>query len=388
MRRAAFRFGFVLAVLVMFPFPLGYVPGTERLAWLLQQPARWGVNALAALLGLGEPVQRMTGSGDTLFNYLEALLFVLAAFACALAWTAVSRAEHYDRLARGLRIALRCWVGVVLFHYGVAKLIEMQFRTPPAWILDQRVGDKSPMGLMWTFMGHSRPYTFGVGFAECLGSVLLFWRRTATTGALLLAVVMTNVVAMNFCYDVPVKLYSIELLVALLAIAGPDLRRILIAALGHATREAPPPPRGSPRFERVRDIARFAFLALLAINALRASAFLDRVVPPQTELDGTWDATGDPRWARLMIDTGVAVIRTPTDQRTIYRVRVDPRAKSIELAAPLRTGLLHYELRDRDHLVVRGTIGETWYEVTLVRAEPWLLETRGFHWIQEEPFNR
>jgi hypothetical protein len=49
---------------------------------------------------------------------------------------------------------------------------------------------------------------------------------------------------------------------------------------------------------------------------------------------------------------------------------------------------LQYELRDRDHLIVRGTINDTWYEVTLVRAAPWLLETRGFHWIQEEPFNR
>ena len=185
MRRTAFRFGFVFAVLVMFPFPLGYIPGTQHLAWLVQRPVQWGVDALGTLLGLGEVPQRFTGSGDTLFAYLALLLFVLCAFACALGWTAVSHPkhdEHHDRLARGLRIALRCWVGVVLFHYGVAKLIEIQFRPPPAWILDQRVGDKSPMGLMWTFMGHSRPYTFGVGLVECVGAVMVFWcapRRSA-----------------------------------------------------------------------------------------------------------------------------------------------------------------------------------------------------------------
>ena len=67
-----------------------------------------------------------------------------------------------------MRIALRCWLATVLVHYGVAKLIEIQFREPPAWILDQRVGDKSPMGLLWTFMGHSRPYTIGVGARRVL----------------------------------------------------------------------------------------------------------------------------------------------------------------------------------------------------------------------------
>ena len=82
------------------------------------------------------------------------------------------------------------------------------------------------------------------------------------------------------------------------------------------------------------------------------------------------------------------MIRTPAEQRTYFRAAIDPTKHTIVLDAPLRHGELAYELRDPDHLVVRGTINETWYEVTLVRAPAWILETRGFHWIQEEPFNR
>jgi uncharacterized membrane protein YphA (DoxX/SURF4 family) len=384
MKRVTFRLGVVFAVLVMFPFPLGWLPGTRQLAIWLHEPIRWGVNALAAILGIPEPSTRMTGSGDTMFAYLELLLLALTAIAFAIGWTAVDRRSDDARIARTLRVALRWWLATVLVHYGLAKVFEIQFREPPAWILDQRVGDKSPMALMWTFMGHSRPYTIGAGLAECLGACLLLWRRTATFGALVLAVVMTNVVAMNFCYDVPVKLYSLELLAAALAVAAPDLRRMVIAGLGRATREIEPAPRSHDRIGR---IVRIAFLVWIATHAIELAALPGRFIPT-SELDGAWDAQNDPRWTRFLVGQGIAVIRTPAEQRTYFRAAIDPAKHTIVLDAPLRHGELAYELRDPDHLVVRGTINETWYEVTLVRAPPWILETRGFHWIQEEPFNR
>jgi uncharacterized membrane protein YphA (DoxX/SURF4 family) len=386
MRRVAFRIGVVFAVLVMFPFPLTALPWTQRLAMWLHEPIRWGVNALAAILGIPEPSTRMTGSGDTMFAYLEVLLLALVAIAVAIGWTAVDRTSDDARVARALRIVLRWWLAMVLVSYGLAKVFEIQFREPPAWILDQRVGDKSPMGFLWTFMGHSRPYTIGAGLAECVGAWLLLWRRTATIGALVIAIVMTNVVAMNFCYDVPVKLYSLELLAAALAVAAPDLRRMMIAALGRATREVEPPPR-TLWMERTGRALRLLYVVWVVVFAVSLSALPGRFAPA-SELDGAWDAQNDPRWARFLVGQGIAVIRTPTEQRTYFRAAIDPAKHTIVLDAPLRHGELGYELRDPDHLVVRGTINETWYEVTLVRTPPWLLESRGFHWIQEEPFNR
>jgi hypothetical protein len=85
MRRAAFRFGAVFAALVMFPFPLGFVPGTQELARWVQTPIGWGVDALAHLLGLPTPSRVMTGSGDTLFANLEVLLFAIVALVASVA---------------------------------------------------------------------------------------------------------------------------------------------------------------------------------------------------------------------------------------------------------------------------------------------------------------
>src|SRR4029079_8818976 len=87
-------------------------------------------------------------------------------------------------------------------------------------------GESSPMGLLWTFMGYSLPYN---GFTVAAGVVrvfLLFLRRTTTLGALIVSAVMVNVVMLNFCYDVPVKLFSSHLLVMAGILTIPDLRRL------------------------------------------------------------------------------------------------------------------------------------------------------------------
>ena len=61
------------------------------------------------------------------------------------------------------------------------------------------------MGLLWTFMGFSRPYAFFTGLVECFAGVLLFSQRTTTLGALFAAAAMGNVAMLNFSYDVPVN---------------------------------------------------------------------------------------------------------------------------------------------------------------------------------------
>jgi uncharacterized membrane protein YphA (DoxX/SURF4 family) len=376
---------------MMFPFPLGFVPGTQELARWVQTPIGWGVEALAHLLGLPMPSRAMTGSGDTLFANLELLLLAIVALVASIAWTAIARDRPHVRLARGLRVVLRYWLAATLCLYGFVKLRELQFHEPGAWILDQRVGDKSPMGLLWTFMGFSRPYTMLSGIAELVGCVLLVWRRTATLGAIAIAIVMANIAALNFCYDVPVKLFSLILLAAALAIAAPDLRRIIGAALGHATRDVPLPPRSSRAFERARIAAKLGFVACALYLGARIAVFPGN---PTSELDGTWDveqfhSSGELRWARVMIDDGIAAIRWTTERRIYYRVRIDPSSHVIALDRGFGpSGALTYTWRDPDHVVVHGAIGDTSYDATLVRAQPWLLMTRGFHWIQEAPFNR
>ncbi len=401
-RRVGFRFGFVFALLIVFPFPFGWFPYTGDVGAILIRPSVWGVELLASLLGLPTPSTEPTGSGDTLFAYLQLLLFAIVTTGVTAVWSLVDRRPTPDaRLAAALRVILRYWLAAVMLSYGFAKVVEGQFGSPSHLGLDTRVGDKSPMGLLWTFMGYSRPYTIFAGLAEVSGALLLLSRRTATIGALILLAVLANVVMLDFCYDVPVKLYSSELLLAAIALALPDARRLIAAALGHATADVPPRPRSSAAIERARTFVKAAFLIGVAFM-LQAQVSAERR-PPPTVIDGAWDvdrcsidgveraplATDGDRWRRAFVSGGALSVRFMDDSRVVWRAHVDDAAKTIVIElrdAPPATW--RFTRPDADHLVLDGALAGHRHHVELVRVPDGLLVTRGFHWIQERPFNR
>ena len=76
---------------------------------------------------------------------------------------------------------------------------------------------------------------WAVGVVELLGGVLLTCRRTRLLGALVVLGVMANVVMLNFCYDVSVKLHSSHLLAMTLFVAAAGLRRLVDRALAIET---------------------------------------------------------------------------------------------------------------------------------------------------------
>ena len=102
---------------------------------------------------------------------------------------------------------IRYYLAYVLIGYGTAKLIDLQFHGNLA-NLDQKVGDLSAMNLLWVFFGASYPYSFFVGIAQIIASIMLFNRRTSTFAAVLMFSILANIVMVNFAYNVCVKLFS------------------------------------------------------------------------------------------------------------------------------------------------------------------------------------
>ena len=191
------------------------------------------------------------------------------------------RRAHYARLQQWLLVYLRFAVGTIMIGYGLAKVFHTQFPAPTPAKLEQPYGDASPMGLLWTFMGFSGPYNVFTGLAETVPALMLFFRRTATLGALLLVAVMTNVVVLNFCYDVPVKIFSTQLLLASLYIAGPRLVALFdVLIAGRAVAAHAPPPLFARR--RLELAARSGGAARLLERArdLVGVALDDRLVRP------------------------------------------------------------------------------------------------------------
>lgn len=405
-RRVAFRFWLVFAALLIYPFPLGTIPKTEGLNEILSEPFSWGISWLAtAVLGLDDPPMTATGSGDTMAVYLSHLLVAILAAIGAAIWTALDRRRtSYRHLADAALVVLRYYLAAMLLVYAVAKLT--QFPPPTPARLDERVGDMSPMGVLWTFMGASRPYALFTGIVEGCAGALLLWRRTQAVGALLGMAAMGNVVALNFCYDVPVKLLSTQLFVLSAVVFAPHARRVIGALLGRAAPEVPPRPRRSLRAERARLAAKLLFLVgvglQLAIQIEHASDW----IPPPTELHGAWIVdrmsvggverppllTDAERWHKVLIWQNGLAVRPMDGLPERHLLKLDRAEHQIELDLGPRREVWRYTLAAPPGapaaLVLEGTYRGKPFRAELHREPAPLLVTRGFHWIQEAPFNR
>lgn len=413
--RIGFRFAVLAGALVIYPFPISAIPKMEWLTGGLMRPWFWAISWFAQrVLGLPDPSGEPNGSGDTTWDYVQLLLVVLVAALGAIAWSMLDRRRRaYPRLAAGARVVLRYYLAWMMLSYGIAKVLKVQFPDlPPGW-LHQRVGDASPMRLLWDFMGYSTPYSVLAGLAEAVGGALLVWRRTALLGALVIIAVMTNVVMLNLCYDVPVKRLSTQLLIIAVVIALPGLRRLAAALAGRAVAEVAPRLRMSPRRERARAIIKLAMIGTIAVGIYVQFSRMRNRNAHVHELYGAWAVdsftadgverpplTSDPiRWQTWTANAYYTSIWLMDDRRDgetpdnsgSYEIKVDADARTITLTTDdrdRRRETWRYTRPAPDRLVIDGVHGGRYLHVALHREPDGLLVTRGFHWINEVPFNR
>lgn len=413
-RRVGFRFWILAGALWVFPFPLGLfpkgiIPKTEWLAALFSKPWEWVVCWFARnALGIAELSVVKTGSSDRFFDYVQLLVIAILATLGTIVWSVVDRRRTaYPRLAAGAWIVLRYYVAAAVLFYGFGKIWKLQFPDLlPGW-LDRRVGEMPPMLLLWTFMGYSTPYTVFAGLTEILGGVLLLVRRTATIGSLVVVVSMINIVMLNFSYDVPAKLYSLQLLVMATVIALPSARRLIAAAIGRPTAGAPSQARMAPRAEHARRIAKLAVIGAMAYSLCLTARDQVREIAYVHELYGTWIVdsfvadgaerlpfTPDPeRWRAISVNRRLLWISPMTGGHEGGGLEVDEDHRKIVLRLPQEGSdpspqieVWSYALTAPDQLVIDGVHRGKDLHVTLhLEARPPLM-TRGFHLINEKPF--
>jgi hypothetical protein len=437
-KRVGFRLLLLYFGLFAFPFPLDSVPWLgsyvhESVNRLWSLAARW---IGASLLGIRrEMVVDLTGSGDRTVDYLALLISVVLALAATGVWSLLDWGRlHYRFAARWLEVAVRYLLGLTMLRYGILKLIPVQFLAPSLGRLLQPYGDSSPMGLLWTFMGASTAYTIFAGLAEVIGAGLVLLRRTRALGALVLTAVLTNVSVLNFAYDVPVKLFSIHLLLMALGLLALDGRRLAAVFLRN---EATPPAEHWPLFRQRRWNLTGRVFGILLIGSVtwttasRAwSAYSTwgggRELP---ELWGIYDVesfrsdgrefppltTDEVRWKALLVDRALPVrldggetpgwitvqhmdgsltqhsVELDEAIRTLTRLSEDqPSKKRARGAGAEVKDILHYDQSDAGHLVLRGRWQGAQIEIHLRKRDLTSMELtgRGYHWISEVPFNR
>jgi len=294
-----------------------------------------------------------------------------------------------------------------MIGYGAYKVISSQFPAPTLDRLMQPYGDSSPMGLLWTFMGASVPYTMFVGFAEMIAGILLFPRKTSTLGALMSVGVLSNVVALNFSYDVPVKLYSTHLLVQAIFLLLPDARRLgNFFILNRSTEYV----RMEPLFRRPlwhRSALVFSSLLLILITGTALYQSYDQrrsFTADRSPLYGVWEveefslgqtkpAVDGQRWRRLVFDSGRVAVQAATDLYERFGTQFDQEKRTVTLrrrADPGWNTVLTYEQVSPEVVTLAGKLNGSEMTARLHRSEErkFLLTDRGFHWINEVPFNK
>src|SRR5262249_58573359 len=169
---------------------------------------RWGHVFTVPAIWIARPFFHIAGpmahgsagdNGDVSEEYARLLLSVALGIAGAIAWTIADRHRPpREWMESALRILLRYSIALGLIGYAVAKLFPQQFPPITASVLERRVGDLTPMSLLWTFMQYSRAYAFFGGVVELIAVLLLCFRPTATLGALVCLAAMPHLALLNF----------------------------------------------------------------------------------------------------------------------------------------------------------------------------------------------
>ena len=403
-RKVLFRFFFVYFLMYCF---FNFMDMTS----LWSVPITW----LGRKMHLFKAIPALpNGSGDTTYNYLQLLCYLVIAFTVCIIWSLLDRKRPgYEKLRYWFFVMLRYVLGLFMLTYGFAKIFKSQFPFPYPSRLLEPIGEQSPMGLAWTFMGYSIGFNLFTGLAEALGGLFLMFRRTTTFGALFSMTVLTNIVAMNFFYDIPVKLFSAHLLLMAIIIALPDAKRLI--DFFFLDKAVPAPSFYRPIYGKKWMRISRVVLRIIIIAGLTGLMTYEGIIDakeygdyaPKSSLAGVYNVeefslngaivppliTDSTRWRYFIInDNQYASAKTMTDKLIYYDMKLDTVKKTILLKDKdeKEVGTLSYSVPDTAHMIVTGMLEKDSLHITFKRKamKDFRLVGRGIHWVNEYPFNR
>jgi hypothetical protein len=229
MEKIRFRFLFIFFLLFTSPWTwFDSIPGVTFLTNFYKDFNDWVVTRFNKyVFHLKDTLEPFNGSGDTSLGWGQFYTYLLLSFIGSLIWMLLdTKRQNYAVLNFWLRNIVRYFVAIVAFSYGIIKLFALQMPFPSLSALNTPLGDFLPMRLSWMFIGYSTTYQVFSGIMETLVGILLLNRKTVTLGSLLGLGVFSNIVMLNLSYDIPVKLFSIQLVLCCLFLTLEDWKRV------------------------------------------------------------------------------------------------------------------------------------------------------------------
>ena len=416
--RAAFRFSFLYfglyVVLTQMFSGMLLIPKLPYFVLGEKRPIKDLVMGVGHNLLHVQPILAPTGSGDTLYDWTLLFTLLLIASVGTVVWTLAGRAAtSHPRLFKWFRLFIRVALGTTMLSYGFSKVFPLQMPTIFLSRLLEPYGNFSPMGVIWYSIGAAPGYERFIGFAEVLGGTLLLIPATALVGALVTFGVTTGVFMVNMTYDVPVKQFAFHLVLMSIFLFAPDIRRLVDVLV--LNRPVSPKPRvayGSTlRSNRVWVVAQVLFAVwALGIHTYQSSQGWKSYGggAPKSPLYGIWDIdsmsidgelrppllTDSARYRHAVFQAPTGVTFQRMDQTFLrYGATIDTVAHTISLKKGTDStwrAMLSYQRPTPTHLALEGDVDGKHIRMlmTLHDLQKFLLVSRGFHWVQEQPFNR
>ncbi len=369
----------------------------------------------AHILHLKTPITVFTnGSGDTTYNYILLLTQIVLAVLAAIIWSLLDKKrKSYNTAYYWLCVLLRYVLAMAMLSYGFAKVFHLQMPYPGLGRLTQPYGNSSPMGLAWTYVGFSKAYSAFTGWSEVVCGILLLFRKTTLLGTLLSLAVMGNVVIINLCFDVPVKIYSFTLWCMALYLAWPYFKKLYLFFIKEKEAGA---ATYYPQFTKPAWFVKTKpWLKWLVVIDLIAGNFFSNYNniakygdgAPKKPLYGIYTLktlvknndtivplmTDTTAWRQFIIEyNDRSKIKYINDSTYWYNYSIDTAKKKLTFYSNWDT-VNRYQFTyrlDSNLLQLTGHYKADTLQLQYLRTDEkdFRLMNRGFNWINEYPFNR
>ena len=200
--------------------------------------------AFLSLLVIVNAIHQILEFNDLGFDYFGkfSLIITITALIIAGIWALIWQRQEASNFQKSntqkliVMALIRYFLSFIILTYAASKILGVQFSyglvtqaTP--------VGQLTNTQLTWYFFGQSYLYSLIISFVQIFACLLLFFRRTALTGAIILLPVIANIMCLNWFYDLwpATKLVSSEYFVMTVFIILSHLKQLKSFLFGSDT---------------------------------------------------------------------------------------------------------------------------------------------------------
>jgi hypothetical protein len=213
--KAVFRFFFLFFIIQALPLSVDLGKTIFGANWLHNYGNIFNITRLSA---------KFIPGIDSFVNWI---IIIVLALIGAVAWSRSSYKEQdYNKLYYWLRVIVRYRLAIGIIGYGFIKLFPLQAPFPSISNLNTAYGDFTDWKIFSMSLGIVPHYESFLGGIEIVAGLLLFFRKTATFGALLIVGFTGNVFISNLAYEGGESIYSVYLVTFALFVLWFDAKRV------------------------------------------------------------------------------------------------------------------------------------------------------------------